>query len=167
MSYDRYPKTPVNPPGRAQRRNSYDAFPERATGNFRERNNNASSSEDIELGVVQSNRQEDHDQFGASFDLLEVRRAFIKKVYGIVGFELVLVSIIMAIFMFSPLRDKVYKNPDWLIIYIVLMVVALGIILILTCCPVEKVLRKWPVNITLLTFLALVDNMYDITCILV
>ena len=114
---------------------------------------------DIELGTIQSNRQqEDHDQFGASFDLLEVRRAFIKKVYGIVGLELALVSTIMAIFMFTPLGDNVYKNKDWKIISMVLGIVPLGIILILTCCPVEKVIRRWPLNITLITVLALVEG---------
>ena len=152
MSYDSYTKKPVNPPGR-ERRNSYDAYPGR-------RNTNT-NFEEIELGIVDSRPKlgdQEQDRFGSSFNLLEVRRAFIKKVYGIVGSELLLVTVIMAIFMFTPLRDNVYKNKDWKIISMVLGIVPLGIILILTCCPVEKVIRRWPLNITLLTVLALVEG---------
>ena len=150
-------QTPVNPRGEAERRNSFVAIPERSTDNFQERNNN-SSSEDIELRTVQSNRQEHHDQFGATFDMLEVRRTFIKKVSGIVGFELVLMSTIMAVFIFTPLSDKVYNNNTWFIIFMVLIFVPLGIVLILMWSPVEKVIRKWPLNITLLTVLVLVEG---------
>ena len=98
------------------------------------------------------------EQFGTSFDLVEVRRSFIRKVYGIVGFELLLLSSIVAIFMFSPLRDMVYGNQTWLTIMLVLMFVPLAIILILVCSPVDKVLRKWPLNIFLLTILALSEG---------
>ena len=90
--------------------------------------------------------------------MLEVRRTFIKKVSGIVGFQLVLMSTIMAVFIFTPLSDKVYKNHTWFIIFMVLIFVPLGIVLILMWSPVEKVIRKWPLNITLLTVLVLVEG---------
>ena len=151
MSYDTYPKNSDNPP-----RNSYDSFPARTNNNFPERNKK-NSFEEIELGEARS-RIDQEDRFGASFDLLEVRRSFIRKVYGIVGFELLLVSSTVAIFMFSPLRDLVYGNQSWLTIFYVLMFVPLAIVLILTCCPVDKVLRKWPLNIFLLTVLALSEG---------
>jgi len=85
---------------------------------------------------------------------MEVRRNFIKKVYAIVGLELLLVTSIMALFMFSPLRDKVYMNQNWMIVFAITFGIMFALQLILVCCPAEKVLRKWPVNISLLTALA-------------
>jgi len=85
---------------------------------------------------------------------MEVRRNFIKKVYAIVGLELLLVTSIMALFMFSPLRDKVYMNGTWMIIFYIILLIMIALELILVCCPSEKVLRKWPLNISLLTALA-------------
>jgi hypothetical protein len=134
MSYDTYAKTSVIPPGR-ERRNSYDSFRGRTTNNFPDRNTNT-TLEEIELGPVNSRSQQE-DRFGSSFDLLEVRRSFIRKVYGIVGLELLLMTVIITIFMFSPLRDKVYMNNTWMIILYVFMIVPLVIVLTLVCCPVD------------------------------
>ena len=154
MSYDSYTKKPVDPPGR-ERRNSYDAYPGR-------RNTNT-NFEEIELGIVDSRpkpEDQDEDKFGSSFNLLEVRRAFIKKVYGIVGSELLLVTVIMAIFMFTPLRDEVYNDPTstWMTIFYITLFIPLGIVITLVCCPVDKVLRRWPLNISLLTVLAAAEG---------
>jgi len=145
MSYDTYRQTSVNPP----RRNTYDSFQDkRGSRNF----------EEIELGTTDggaaATRNDENRAFGGSFSLMEVRRNFIKKVYAIVGLELLLVTSIMALFMFSPLRDKVYKNKTWLIICYVIFGIMFVLELILVCCPAEKVLRKWPLNISLLTALA-------------
>ena len=145
MSYDTYRKTPVSPPGRA-RRQSYDNY----RGGFR-------NSEEVELGTTDG-RATSYEVFrmaGPSFSLMEVRRNFVKKVYAIVGLELLIVTIIMALFMFiSSLRDNVYGNKTWLIISLIIFGIILALMLVLTCCPAEKVLRKWPLNISLLTALA-------------
>jgi len=147
MTYDRYRTSPV--PGRA-RRDNYDSFRGARGGR---------GFEEIELGTDRAAiKRENNRGFGDSFSLLEIRRNFIKKVYGIVGLELLVVSTIMALFLFSPLRDKVYKNGTWMIIFYILTGITLVLILVLTCCPVEKVLRKWPLNISLLTFLAVCEG---------
>ena len=82
------------------------------------------------------------------------------KVYGIVGSELLLVTVIIAVFMFTPLREEVNKSPTWItwIVIFITMIIFLGIMLSMTCCPVDKVSRRWPLNISLLTVLAAAEG---------
>jgi len=150
MSYDTYYRYSENqriPP----RRGNYDNFP------GRNKKDNFTTRDNIEMGSLDNERgrnQED-EMFGPSFDLLEVRRNFIKKVYGILGLELLLVTAILVIFMFTPLYDKVYKDSNWLIVFFIMIILSFVLMLILTCCPLDKVIRKFPLNILLLTLLVI------------
>ena len=113
----------------------------------------AENTDEAELG---GRRNSHNERFGTSFNVAEVRSAFIRKVYAIVGIEMFIISVITAIFLFSPLRDIVYGNSSWRIIYLVLTFAFLILVMVLVCCPADKVIRNWPVNICLLTVIVIV-----------
>ena len=113
MNYDSFAKYKTNPPrGGGERRSYNESFPAR--------NNDL---EEIELGRDdyggQVEGQTGGGAFGSTFALQDVRRNFIKKVYGIVGLELLLVTFIMILFIFTPLKYTVYKTSAGLIIMII------------------------------------------------
>jgi len=83
---------------------------------------------------------------GGGFGEKAIRRAFIRKVYGILCVQLLLTAAIIAPFMYhKPLRDYVRRSNT---IYWIAMVITLVCIIAMACC--EGVRRKFPTNITFL-----------------
>ena len=78
-------------------------------------------SEDIELAEAKEDIPTENFN---TFELAEVRRAFIRKVYGLLAVELLIVTVITLIFLFTPLRDLVYRSPGWMAVLIVLAVIS-------------------------------------------
>ena len=144
MNYDSFAKHKTNPPrGGGERRIYNESFPAR--------NNDL---EEIELGrddygLQMEGQTGEGGSFESTFALKDFRRNFIKKLYGIVGLELLLVTFIMVLFIFTPLKYTVYKTSAGLINMIISSLISVAIVITLVCCPVDKVLRKWPLNIIL------------------
>ncbi|CAB4065135.1 unnamed protein product [Lepeophtheirus salmonis] len=90
----------------------------------------------------------------SSFGDKAVRRGFIKKVFGILSVQLIITTIVIAMFMkIEPLRMFAYKNP-------VLMYVAFGIVFMTLCAMAcsESLRRKSPINLILLVIFTLAES---------
>jgi len=86
------------------------------------------------------------NQMGGGFGEKAIRRAFIRKVYGILCVQLLLTAAIITPFMYhEPLRDYVRRSNT---IYWIAMVITLVCIIAMACC--EGVRRKFPTNIIFL-----------------
>lgn len=86
------------------------------------------------------------DQMGGGFGEKAIRRAFIRKVYGILCVQLLVTMAIITPFMYhEPLRDYVQRSNT---IYWISMVITLVCIIAMACC--EGVRRKFPTNIIFL-----------------
>ena len=80
------------------------------------------------------------------FVQFQIRRAFIRKVYGILCVQLLVTMAIITPFMYhEPLRDYVQRSNT---IYWISMVITLVCIIAMACC--EGVRRKFPTNIIFL-----------------
>lgn len=85
-------------------------------------------------------------QMGGGFGEKAIRRAFIRKVYGILCVQLLVTMAIITPFMYhEPLRDYVRRSST---IYWISMVITLVCIIAMACC--EGVRRKFPTNIIFL-----------------
>jgi len=86
------------------------------------------------------------NQMGGGFGEKAIRRAFIRKVYGILCVQLMVTGAIITPFMYhQPLRDYVRRSNT---IYWISMVITLVCIIAMACC--EGVRRKFPTNIIFL-----------------
>ena len=80
------------------------------------------------------------------FVQFQIRRAFIRKVYGILCVQLLVTMAIITPFMYhEPLREFVRRSST---IYWISMVITLVCIIAMACC--EGVRRKFPTNIIFL-----------------
>uniref|UniRef100_A0A3Q3IKF6 Transmembrane BAX inhibitor motif containing 1a n=1 Tax=Monopterus albus TaxID=43700 RepID=A0A3Q3IKF6_MONAL len=89
------------------------------------------------------------DEFAASgsgWDSLSIRHAFIRKVYLILGFQLLITTGVVAVFTFvQPVKDFVGRYPA---VYWVSYAVYIITHLVLVCCKGPR--RKFPWNVILL-----------------
>lgn len=85
-------------------------------------------------------------QMGGGFGEKAIRRAFIRKVYGILCVQLLVTMAIITPFMYhEPLKEYVRRSNT---IYWISMVITLVCIIAMACC--EGVRRKFPTNIIFL-----------------
>jgi len=85
-------------------------------------------------------------QMGGGFGEKAIRRAFIRKVYGILCVQLLVTMAIITPFMYhEPLKNYVRRSNT---IYWISMVITLVCIIAMACC--EGVRRKFPTNIIFL-----------------
>ncbi|KAF7696138.1 protein lifeguard 2-like [Silurus meridionalis] len=86
-----------------------------------------------------------------SFDDLNVRRTFIRKVYAILALQLSVTLAIVSIFTFcEPLKDYVQSNPGW---YWAGYAVFMTTLVTLSCFPGPR--RRFPWNLILLAIFTL------------
>lgn len=89
-----------------------------------------------------------------TFSDKQVRLGFIRRVYAILFVQILVTSLMIALFLYvDPVREYSVKNP-WL--YIVGMVFTFSILLVLACCP--EVRRNYPINLILLAFFTLFEG---------
>merc|ERR1719282_1234942 len=87
-----------------------------------------------------------YHELGGGFGEKAIRRAFIRKVYGILCVQLLVTMAIITPFMFhEPLKNYVRRSNT---IYWISMVITLVCIIAMACC--EGVRRKFPTNIIFL-----------------
>lgn len=116
------------------------------------------------------------DQFGPSFKENHIRNQFVRKVYSIIGVELLLITGIVAIFQATARHNILYGNNQhaWFIALIVMLVVFFVSSMVLGCGG-ERISRNYPTNMILLTFnmvligviLGIVCSLYNIISILI
>ncbi|XP_037540079.1 protein lifeguard 2-like [Nematolebias whitei] len=86
-----------------------------------------------------------------TWDDLNIRRVFIRKVYTILMTQLLVTLAIVALFTFcDPVRDYIQTNPGW---YWASYVVFFVTYLILSCCSAPR--RQFPWNLILLAIFTL------------
>jgi len=91
---------------------------------------------------------------GNSFSEKSVRRAFIKKVYGILTAQLLLTfAIVAVIFFVQPVKHFIFANPA--ILYAA-MAGTFVLMIVLVCCT--SVGRKFPLNVILLAIFTVLEG---------
>lgn len=110
------------------------------------------SESDLEL-----NRRERassrHDDVAQQFNETKIRHGFVRKVYAILGLQLLVTIIICAIFM--SLKDfQLWVVENTILAYvlvIIVMIVQYGLMMTIICCDIAR--KKFPLNMVLLFIL--------------
>ena len=104
----------------------------------------------------ESYNQPNSDYIGElySFSDVKIRHAFIRKVYSIITFQLMITVAITALFVFTkPVKEFFYTN-SWILW--LSMIGTIVIMLVLVCC--ESVSRNFPLNMILLMVFTVMES---------
>lgn len=87
---------------------------------------------------------------------VKVRHGFVQKVYGILGFQLVLTTVLGGVIM-QWAEKMVYTNPGAIsALFFASLVASMGMMCVFMCCP--DTMRKTPTNYILLTLFTLAES---------
>lgn len=96
----------------------------------------------------------------SSFTDVKIRHAFVRKVYGIIAFQLAITIAIGSVIMFvDGVNHFFYTNPGLLWLFVIGTFV---IMIVLVCC--DSVARQFPINLILLVVFTIMES-FIVGCI--